>query len=106
MLLSFDQWIGLVLTIPRTLDNRRRSPERASPTTSRITGDRSTKPIARRAAPVRNIELSRVVALNALIGNKKTTLFFPCWQWLSTFPSTAKALGLDVPTRSYWVPTR
>src|SRR5262249_22307568 len=73
-----NQWIGFFLTIPRTLDNRRRSPERASRTTSRITGDRSTKPIARRAAPVRNIALSRVWwRLNALIGNKKTTLFFP-----------------------------
>jgi hypothetical protein len=45
-----NQWIGLVLTIPRTLDNRRRSPERASRTTSRMTGDRSTKTIARCAA--------------------------------------------------------
>jgi hypothetical protein len=73
-----NQWIGFVLTIPRTLDNRRRSPERASRTTSRITGDRSTKPIARRAAPVRNIALSRVwrpAALNALIKNKNYTRF-------------------------------
>jgi hypothetical protein len=52
----------------------------------------------RRAAPGwKHRSLARVVALNALIRNKKTTLFFTCWQWLFNFPFGAERRATVVP---------
>src|SRR5262249_45477202 len=85
------------------LDNRRRSPERASRTTLRMTGDRSTKQLHVALLPVRNIALSRVVTtLNALIRNKKLHPFFracngvqPTLSRVKKFATRPKLLNLS-----------
>jgi hypothetical protein len=58
-----NRWIGFVSTIPRTLDNRRRSPER------HLANNGGSQHQTKHP-------LSRVVALNALIENKKLHSFY------------------------------